>query len=111
MDSDRPSISNNAIVRHIKSATIHENFDAHSFDNDIAIIEMDQPVSINNFVRAACLPEDGKLFLILVKYIYISFKETFHSLKLCYKLIITIISFFVLYITHMCYIIVIILQL
>ncbi|EFN68635.1 Plasma kallikrein [Camponotus floridanus] len=58
MDSDRPSISNNAIVRRIKSATIHENFDAHSFNNDIAIIEMDEPVSIDNFVRAACLPED-----------------------------------------------------
>lgn len=88
MDSNRPSISNNAIVRRIKSATIHENFDAHSFNNDIAIIEMDQPVSINNFVQAACLPEDSKLFLILVKYIYIciNFKETFFSAFLSYAI-------------------------
>lgn len=70
MDSDRPSISNNAIIRRIKSATIHENFDAHSFNNDIAIIEMDEPVSIDNFVRAACLPEDSKLFFTLMKYVY-----------------------------------------
>lgn len=70
MDSDHPSISSNAIVRHIKSATIHENFNAYSFNNDIAIIEMDQPVPVNDVVRTACLPEDSKLFLILVKYVH-----------------------------------------
>lgn len=71
MDSERPSISSNAIVRHIKSATIHENYRASaSFNNDIAIIEMDQPVSINDVVRTACLPEDSKLFPILVKYVH-----------------------------------------
>lgn len=66
MDSDHPSISSNAIVRHIKSATIHENFNAYSFNNDIAIIEMDQPVPVNDVVRTACLPEDSKLFLIIL---------------------------------------------
>lgn len=70
MDSDHPSISSNATVRHIKSATIHENFNAYSFNNDIAIIEMDQPVPVNDVVRTACLPEDSKLFLILVKYVH-----------------------------------------
>ncbi|XP_039307262.1 soluble guanylate cyclase 89Da [Solenopsis invicta] len=58
MDSDRSSISNNAIVRRIKSATVHENYNSYSFNNDIAIIEMDEPVSINGIVRTACLPED-----------------------------------------------------
>ncbi|XP_072747982.1 soluble guanylate cyclase 89Db [Anoplolepis gracilipes] len=61
MNSDRPSISNNAIVRRIKSATIHENFNAYSFNNDIAIIEMDEPVSVNGVVRTACLPEDRNI--------------------------------------------------
>ncbi|XP_070156239.1 soluble guanylate cyclase 89Db [Polyergus mexicanus] len=59
MDSERPSISSNAIVRHIKSTIIHENYRASTaFNNDIAIIEMDQPVSVNDVVRTACLPED-----------------------------------------------------
>ncbi|XP_029173024.1 soluble guanylate cyclase 89Db-like [Nylanderia fulva] len=61
MDSHHPSISSDAIVRRIKSATIHENFNAYSFNNDIAIIEMDQPVSINDLVRTACLPEDKNI--------------------------------------------------
>lgn len=70
MDSDRSSIGSNAIVRHIKSATIHENFHSYTFNNDIAIIEMDEPVSVNGIVRTACLPEDSKLFLILVNYTF-----------------------------------------
>jgi len=61
MDSDRSSISRNAIVRHIKSTIIHENFHSYTFNNDIAIIEMDEPVSVNGMVRTACLPEGSKL--------------------------------------------------
>lgn len=68
MDSNRSSIDNNAIVRHIKSVAIHENYRSNTFNNDIAIIEMDEPVSLNSIVRTACLPADSKLFLILIRY-------------------------------------------
>ncbi|KYN07909.1 Ovochymase-1, partial [Cyphomyrmex costatus] len=68
MDSDRSSVSRNAIVRRIKSAIIHENFHSYTFNNDIAIIEMDEPVSVNGIVRTACLPEDSKLLLTSTKY-------------------------------------------
>jgi len=68
MDSNRSSIDNNAIVRHIKSVAIHENYHSYTFNNDIAIIEMDEPVSLNSIVRAACLPADRKLFLILIRH-------------------------------------------
>jgi len=64
MDSNRSSINDNAIIRRIKSATIHENFHSYTFNNDIAIIEMNEPVSLNGIVRTACLPGDSKLFLI-----------------------------------------------
>lgn len=73
MDNNRSSTSSNAIVRRIKSATIHENFHSYTFNNDIAIIEMDEPVSVNGVIRTACLPEDSKLFLILIRYMYIYF--------------------------------------
>ncbi|EFN86144.1 Serine protease 27 [Harpegnathos saltator] len=61
-DNERPSVGSNAIVRRIKSAKIHENFHAYTFNNDIAIIEMDYPVPVDGVVRTACLPEDSKLF-------------------------------------------------
>ncbi|XP_067214414.1 trypsin-7-like [Linepithema humile] len=57
-DNDHPSIGSNTIVRRIKTATIHKDFHSYSYDNDIGIIEMDEPVSLNNIVRTACLPED-----------------------------------------------------
>nr|XP_031841609.1 trypsin 3A1-like [Nomia melanderi] len=57
-DSDRPNLSKTAIVRRIKSVSIHENFHSYTFNNDIAIVEMDRPVDVNGIVRTACLPED-----------------------------------------------------
>ncbi|KAL2751135.1 transmembrane protease serine 9-like [Vespula maculifrons] len=57
-DSDRTKLASTAIVRRIKSVTIHEEFHTYNFNNDIAIIEMDRPVSLDSIVRTACLPED-----------------------------------------------------
>ncbi|XP_053996961.1 transmembrane protease serine 9-like [Hylaeus anthracinus] len=57
-DSNRPNLNKDAVVRRIKSVTIHENFHAYTYNNDIAIIEMDRPVDVNGIVRTACLPED-----------------------------------------------------
>ncbi|XP_076173331.1 trypsin 3A1-like, partial [Ptiloglossa arizonensis] len=57
-DNSRPNLDKHAIVRRVKSVTIHENFHTYTFNNDIAIIEMDQPVDVNGIVRTACLPED-----------------------------------------------------
>ncbi|CAK9821368.1 Clotting factor G beta subunit [Anthophora retusa] len=57
-DSDRPNIDKSAIIRRIKSVIIHEDFHTYTFNNDIAIIEMDRPVDVNGIVRTACLPED-----------------------------------------------------
>ncbi|KAI4499079.1 hypothetical protein M0802_005945 [Mischocyttarus mexicanus] len=57
-DSDRTRLASTAIVRRIKSVIIHEEFHTYTFDNDIAIIEMDRPVSLDGIVRTACLPED-----------------------------------------------------
>lgn len=62
-DSERSSTGRDAIVRRIKSAKIHEDFHTYNFNNDIAIIEMDQPVTVDDVVRTACLPEDRKCCL------------------------------------------------
>lgn len=58
-DNERSPTGSDAIVRRIKSATIHEDFHVYNFNNDIAIIEMDQPVNVNGVVRTACLPENS----------------------------------------------------
>nr|XP_034171026.1 coagulation factor X-like [Osmia lignaria] len=57
-DSDRPNVDKNAIIRRIKSVAIHEDFHTYTFNNDIAIVELDRPVDLSGIVRTACLPED-----------------------------------------------------
>ncbi|XP_071859986.1 trypsin 3A1-like isoform X1 [Bombus fervidus] len=58
VDNDRTKLDKNAIIRRIKSVVIHENFHTYTYNNDIAIIEMDRAVNVNGIVRTACLPED-----------------------------------------------------
>lgn len=44
-------------IRRIKEVYEHEYFDIISFNNDIAIIEMDKPVAFGPKVQPACLPK------------------------------------------------------
>ncbi|XP_066591877.1 soluble guanylate cyclase 89Da-like [Prorops nasuta] len=57
-DSNRKNRAPTSIVRRVKSVVTHENFHSYTFNNDIAIIEMDRPVPVDGIVRTACLPED-----------------------------------------------------
>lgn len=86
MDADHPKIGKSAIVRGIKSVTIHENYQAYTYDNDIAIIEMDQPVIIGDAIRTACLPEDSKLFIYEIQ-VHKFEKKSHVMLQLKYVLI------------------------
>ena len=36
---------------------IHENYDAATYENDIAILKLSQNVQFTNNIRPACLPE------------------------------------------------------
>ncbi|XP_044019324.1 soluble guanylate cyclase 89Db-like [Aphidius gifuensis] len=48
----------NAIRRRVKSWTTHENFNRGNLNNDIAIIELNEPVPLDGIVRTACLPDN-----------------------------------------------------
>ncbi|XP_076266743.1 trypsin-1-like [Rhynchophorus ferrugineus] len=45
-------------VRRIRSVKKHEYFDVATYNNDIAILEMDIPVSFNDKMSPVCLPND-----------------------------------------------------
>lgn len=59
-DHNRAIREDTVVRRRIKSAFAHENFDPYSYNNDIAIIELDIPVQFDSIVRPACLPESRK---------------------------------------------------
>ncbi|XP_032455885.1 serine protease 38 isoform X1 [Nasonia vitripennis] len=44
-------------VYRIKSMKVHEQYDRHSFNNDIAIIELDREVPLDSAVKTVCLPD------------------------------------------------------
>ncbi|XP_044258935.1 soluble guanylate cyclase 89Db-like [Tribolium madens] len=60
-DHDRDSHDrfSTIIVRGVKGIKEHEAFDAFSYNNDIAIIELDEPVDFDAHVQTACLPVTG----------------------------------------------------
>ncbi|XP_012250668.2 trypsin-1-like [Athalia rosae] len=57
-DHNRASREDTVVRRRIKSAQIHENFDPYSYNNDIALVELDKPVQFNGIIRPACLPDN-----------------------------------------------------
>lgn len=60
-DHDRQSGSrlSQIIVRGLKGIREHENFDIYTFNNDIAILEMDEPVEFDAKIQPICLPSTG----------------------------------------------------
>lgn len=60
-DHDRNSASRfgNIIVRRVNNVKIHENFDYASYNNDIAIIEMNEKVHFTSVIQPACILQSG----------------------------------------------------
>lgn len=54
-----PNRLSNIIVRNLRSIKEHELFDANTFNNDIAVLEMDVPVDFTTTVQPACLPHSA----------------------------------------------------
>ncbi|XP_034475721.1 ovochymase-1 [Drosophila innubila] len=56
-DSDPLVLERQAV--HVK---VHELYNPRSFDNDIALITLDKPVSFEGLIRPVCLPDSGSSF-------------------------------------------------
>lgn len=39
---------------------VHPNYDRTNFNNDIALIELEEPVSLDGVVKTVCLPDAGE---------------------------------------------------
>jgi secreted trypsin-like serine protease len=63
-DSDNPST--NAVTKGVRRIIKHPQFNPKSYENDIAILELDSPVEFQPHIVPICMPE---------------FKETFEGKK------------------------------
>jgi guanylate cyclase len=48
------------VERKLVKAEVNANFSIFTFNNDIAVLELESPVELGTTVRPACLPADGK---------------------------------------------------
>ena len=63
----------NSFTLELSSIKIHPDYDSSTFQNDIAVLELVEPVSLteNPNIKPACLPEAGALFPGRVKHSYV----------------------------------------
>ena len=52
-------------IRNIIRVVRHRNYNAETYDSDIALLELDSPVIINDYVIPICLPYDDSDFRLL----------------------------------------------
>lgn len=48
-------------TRRVKKINAHKGFDIFTFNNDVAVVELDKPVKFGPKIQTACLPSGGKL--------------------------------------------------
>jgi hypothetical protein len=60
-EHDRESKTDTVTVeRKLVSAKVYPNFTVLTFNNDIAVLELESPVELGSTIRPACLPFDGE---------------------------------------------------
>lgn len=52
----------NSVKRNLKQIISHPNYNSYTFDNDIALMELDSPVTYTDFIRPICLPSPQHVF-------------------------------------------------
>ncbi|XP_028141780.1 serine protease filzig [Diabrotica virgifera virgifera] len=51
------------ISRNVKRVIVHRQYDAQTFENDLALLELEQPVQFDQHILPICLPRDNEDFV------------------------------------------------
>lgn len=49
-------IGKNVVRKNLKQIISHPNYNSFTFDNDIALMELDSPLTFTDYIRPICLP-------------------------------------------------------
>lgn len=74
-----------AVVRHIQRLLVHQHYVAATARNDIALVELDQPVECSDYIQLGCVP-DASLRVSELKSCYIAgwnFARSEFSNRMC----------------------------
>ncbi|XP_075956494.1 ST14 transmembrane serine protease matriptase a [Anarhichas minor] len=50
------NIGPSVVKRNLKKVIPHPNYNAHTYDNDIALMQLDSPVKYSDYIRPICMP-------------------------------------------------------
>uniref|UniRef100_A0A1I8NVF3 Peptidase S1 domain-containing protein n=1 Tax=Stomoxys calcitrans TaxID=35570 RepID=A0A1I8NVF3_STOCA len=62
LEHDRNAANYQKIDRKVTEITTHPKYNARTYDNDIAIIKLDEPVEMTELLHPVCMPTPGKSF-------------------------------------------------
>lgn len=63
LEHDRSSTTESEIItRGVKRVVKHPRYSQSNYDNDIAVVELDKPVTFKDALNPVCLPSAGKSF-------------------------------------------------
>ena len=62
--TNRQYPGSNGQLRQVSYLKVHENYDTNknTLPNDIAMMKLSSPVTLNDYVRLACMPTPGQQF-------------------------------------------------
>lgn len=55
-------ISENEVARGVEEIIVHPHYDSLTFDNDIALMKLNESVSFNKYIQPVCLAAAGSTF-------------------------------------------------
>ncbi|EDW00876.1 GH20776 [Drosophila grimshawi] len=62
LEHDRKMSHLQKIDRKVAEITTHPKYNARNYDNDIAVIKLDEPVEFNEILHPVCMPTPGRSF-------------------------------------------------
>ena len=54
--------SKRSVTRPVRRVIVHRHYDAATFENDIALLELDSPVQFDQHIVPICMPKDAEDF-------------------------------------------------
>lgn len=60
---EQRKIGSHVVKKNLKQVIPHPNYNAYTFDNDIALMELDSPLTYSDYIRPICLPSAQHEFM------------------------------------------------
>lgn len=51
-----------SVTKNVKRVIVHKGYDAATFENDLALLELESPVQFDTHIVPICMPDDNEDF-------------------------------------------------